>query len=540
VAWLLVLAVLLGAGAVTARVVRHTAPSPVDPTAGTQHPSDGGVGACSRQVRVLTAASYAPVLREVAASLASGADCVAVHVTVADGIVAAAAVASSRADVWIPDDQSWPQLPNTLSLAPGAGSVIATSPLYLVTLRSGRQLPATARSTVGLGTELGSPGPWHLVVRDPVTSGDGMVAVGALATGVGAAKGPLVSALDMMRAWRAGSTSSASGAALPTRAGQVAVVPEYALLAVPRVGDYTAAAFADRTALMRYSWFPTAAAVARPQLAAALDRLHQALTAPTADRALSAAGLRSAVWPAAAPKAAARAGLPAITARPMPVLSEHWMYHVLSTWEPALRRANMLVVIDVSGSMAERAPGATSAKIDLVRQGLTQAVALLPANSRLGLWQFGSQLAPPNDWQTVVSVANLNTAQRTRIARAGAALHARPTGTGLYDTILAAYRDLQAHYQTGIPNEVLVLTDGINRDDPSSISLTQLQAGLAATDHTKRVQLSIFGFGAAVPTIALGTALGPVDGQVDQLNSGEQAIGAFVHAVSGGLSGNSG
>jgi hypothetical protein len=116
-------------------------------------------------------------------------------------------------------------------------------------------------------------------------------------------------------------------------------------------------------------------------------------------------------------------------------------------------------------------------------------------------------------------------------------LRARATGTGLYDTILAAYRYQSAHYRADMPNEVVIFTDGINQDDPVTISLSQLHAGLAATDPHKRVQLSVFGIGNALPAAALNSAVTAVGGQVDLLATPDQVIGAFVHAVSGALSG---
>jgi hypothetical protein len=216
------------------------------------------------------------------------------------------------------------------------------------------------------------------------------------------------------------------------------------------------------------------------------------------------------------------------------------MYHVLSTWHPELRRTNMLIVTDVSGSMGEVLAGTGATKIDLVRQGINQVDALLPSNAQLGLWQFGSQLAPPNDWQPLTAIAPLSTSQRKAVQTAATNLATRPVGTGLYDTILAAYRYQQAHYVPGLPNQVILFTDGVNEDDHVSISIDQLKAGLAAAGNKKYIQLSVFGFGGSIPVEALSAALRPVEGQVDQVTNTDQVIGAFVHAVSGALSGSPG
>ena len=516
-------------------------------TSQSDHPSSSGTGStsgasgpCSRQLRVVTASSYEPVLQKAAAGIAQGPDCVRVTITRADGSGAAGVVASSGADAWIADDASWPQLPGAARIAKDRAQVVATSPLYVVTQRTAPALPASAQTWVGLGLLLGQPRQSQLVVSDPTVSGAGMVAVGALAGAVLTKDGPLVSALDMMRAWQSGTTVNAAQLAVPTKATQIAVLPEYALLASGHASDYRVFAPSDAAALMRFSLLPTDVAAADPSKNAAISRLVQALTGQTARAAVSAAGLRGPTWPAAPPPAATDAGFPSLPATAMPKMVEHLMYHVLSTWRPELRRTNMLIVVDVSGSMGEVLPGTGSTKIDLVRQGIKQVNALLPSTAQLGLWQFGSRLAPPNDWQPLTAVAPLNAPQRKAVETAATNLAARPVGTGLYDTILASYRYQQAHYVAGLPNQVILFTDGVNEDDPATISTDQLKAGLAAAGKQKYVQLSVFGFGASIPADALSSALSPVDGQVDELTNNDQVIGAFVHAVSGALSGSTG
>jgi von Willebrand factor type A domain len=534
--WWVVAIVLAVAGVAFGLAATSQSDHPVASSSGTGS-SSGVSGPCSRQLRVVTATSYEPVLQKAADGIAQGPDCVKVTTTRADGSGAADVVASSGADAWIADDASWPQLPSTAHIGKDRAQVVATSPLYVVTQRSAAALPPSAQTWVGLGQLLGQPKQSQLVVSDPTASGAGMVAVGALAGAVLVKAGPLVSALDMMRAWQSGTTVNAAQLAVPKTATQIAVLPEYALLASGHASDYRVFAPRDAAALMRFSLLPTDAAAADPVKNAAISRLGRALTGQTARTAVSAAGLRGPTWPATPPPAATDAGLPSVPATAMPIMIEHLMYHVLSTWHPELRRTNMLIVVDVSGSMSDQLPGAGATKIDLVRQGINQVNSLLPSDAQLGLWQFGSQLAPPNDWQPLTAIAPLNTSQRNAVQTAATNLAARPVGTGLYDTILAAYRYQQAHYVPGLPNQVIVFTDGVNEDDPVTISIDQLKAGLAAAGKQKYVQLSVFGFGASIPADSLSSAVSPVDGQVDELTNTDQVIGAFVHAVSGALSG---
>ena len=79
----------------------------------------------------------------------------------------------------------------------------------------------------------------------------------------------------------------------------------------------------------------------------------------------------------------------------MDVIAEHYLYHVLTTFHPARRKANILVVIDVSGSMnVTLAPNSDSPLISLARNGIGQlASGLMPSTSHIGLWEFGSQAA---------------------------------------------------------------------------------------------------------------------------------------------------
>jgi hypothetical protein len=493
-------------------------------------------GGCTHDLTVVAATSFAPVLRRVAGSLATGPRCVAVRVITADGRLAAPAAAALGADAWIPDDASWAGVLNPLALPRVSGHVIATSPLYFVTRRASPSLPATARSWLGLGRMLGTAGSsWHLVLADPGSTGDGLAGAGGLAEAILGADGPLVSALDLFRVWHS-STSTGMRPALPTRADQVGIVPEYALLSSGQARDYTIIAPTDGTTLLNYTWFPTSAGLVDPDKSAALSRLYQALTSSSAAQALAAAGLRGPGWPTPPPAGSATADIAAPVAAAMAAIPAHLAYHVLSTWHPELRRSNMLIVLDVSGSMNDPAAGTHTPKISLARQGIAEVNALLPDSAELGLWQFGSQLAPPNDWQRLVPPAPLTATQRAAIVSSATHLRARPTGTGLYDTILAAYRYQQAHYRLDMPNEAVLFTDGVNEDDPGSISLARLRTALAATDPNKRVQLSIFGIGGAVPKF-LQTAVTPVGGQVDTLTTSDEVIGAFVHAVSGALSG---
>jgi Ca-activated chloride channel homolog len=495
-----------------------------------------GASSCT-PVDVTTSTSFEPVLREVAASLRQGENCADVRVNVADGRPAADALTETSADVWIPDDASWAGVIPEGVLAPdpdGRPEVLAQSPFYMVT-----DAATAARIKAAGGTWRGLAGLFvpgtglRMVVRDPAASGDGMVAAAGVGEAVWVAEGMDASSLALATAFEVTRTVRGSAPALPKATGDVGVVPEYALLRFGVPEGAVVVAGSDNTPTLRFAWLPTAHGAARADRAPALRRLHDALVGEAGLAAVQRAGLRGPDG-AAAPGTASR--LPAATAKPFDILGPHHVEHVFATWYPEVRRADLLMVVDVSGSMGRTAPDSDRPLIDLVRDGVTEVGKLLPDDSRIGLWEFGSRLDGANDYREVLPPGDLDKSQRGRLGDATAALRAQQTGTGLYDTILAAYETAQERYRGGVLSHVFVFTDGRNQDDPGSVSLEQLTERLtAAQDPQRPVALSVVAFGdAAADVEALTKALEPVDADVEALTSAKGVPAVFVHVAAGG------
>jgi hypothetical protein len=510
-------------------------------------PSDGDdiVAAptpCSRSVRVVTATSFAPVLSAAAARLEADDACVKLDVTIADGRAAVQRVADVDADLWIPDDGSWAGSAGSLALAQApaadAGSVLATSPFYLVADRdTSARLQQAGAGWLGLARLVdGSGTTTRMVVRDPVRSGDGMVAAGAVAEAVWLDKDMDASALWLARAKAATRIVTDDRPALPAGPGEVGIVPEYALLpSLDAAGrDLTAVPGTDHTAMLRYTWLPMAAAANDPVRAAALKRVHSELTGPAASTYLKAATLR--VPGATDAPADGDSRLPGPTAAPFEVLKPHHVDHVFATWYAADRRTNLLVVVDVSGSMAAKTPGSNTSRIDLVRQGSRSLGGLLPDDSRMGLWEFGSELDGKRDYRQLMAMAALDDGQRRSLTRAVDKLTARKTGTGLYDTVLAAYKSARDAYRPGVPNQVLVFTDGRNESDADSPTVAEFTDQLRRTADPKRpVHLSVVTFGKESDAKVVADAVKPVDGYVDVLTDADEVAAVFIHVAAGGL-----
>ena len=118
------------------------------------------------------------------------------------------------------------------------------------------------------------------------------------------------------------------------------------------------------------------------------------------------------------------------------------------------------------------------------------------------------------------------------------ALAPRQTGTALYDTMLAAYLAVRDNYEPGIPNQVLLFTDGKNEDDPGSMTTAQLSARLtAAQDKTRPIQLAVVSFGTDTDAAALHKAVEPVHGYVAPVHNADDVAATFIHVAAGGLHG---
>ncbi|GIF75517.1 hypothetical protein Asi02nite_50350 [Asanoa siamensis] len=514
-----------------------------------------GRAACGQKIKVVAASSFAPVLAALAPDLAKADECVRMDIVVADGRAAPDTVRQTSADLWIPDDTSWvgtaPDLDlarlgpeNTIGVG-GAGTVVADSPIYMVTdAPTATKLRAAGDSWLALANLLDTDPGVRLAVREPGTSGDGMVGAGSMAETIWEGQGMDASAQVLSRAYTKTRTVRGGALALPEKPGEVGLVAEYAL--VPQLSklgpDGAVLAGTDWRVSLRYTWFPTNAALADEGRAAALGRLLDALATQDGSAAIAAAGLRTprSDEPDEPPPGAEQ--LPALAGKQMPYLGAHHVDHVLATWYAEDRQTDLLVVVDVSGSMDDPAPGSDQSLIRLVAEGCAQLENLLPDDSRLGVWEFGAQLDPPRDHRELLPAESLTASHRKATAEVCDGLKTHSNGTKLYETILAAYKSAQDNARKDVPNRVLIFTDGRNQDAGSKLTLPGLTAQLAAlADEERPVSLSVVVFGDAEATkgssAELEKALEPAQGYVDTLATASEVSAVFIHVAAGGLHG---
>jgi Ca-activated chloride channel family protein len=209
-------------------------------------------------------------------------------------------------------------------------------------------------------------------------------------------------------------------------------------------------------------------------------------------------------------------------------------------WTALQRKANLLAVIDSSGSMAEPAPDGTGTRMQVVQQACLRADALFSPQSYVGSWRFSTKLDGAKDYQEMVPIGPVGGRLPDGTLRKDA-LDATvynnlvPEGaTGLYDTLLAAYKFMQNHWQADNRLNLLVMmTDGKN-EDPDGLSQQQLIQQLRATANPdKPIQVLIIGYGPDTDLNELTTITKAVGGRAYPARTGADIEKVFLATLIG-------
>jgi Ca-activated chloride channel family protein len=175
-------------------------------------------------------------------------------------------------------------------------------------------------------------------------------------------------------------------------------------------------------------------------------------------------------------------------------------------WTALRRRANVLAVLDTSGSMADPATPSAS-KLQIVQLAAAKATSLFSKDSKVGLWEFATKRTPTTDYRELAPIGPVGGTtngipNRLALAKGLQSLKAQGA-TGLYDTAVAAYQDSEANYEAGRLNIVVLMTDGKNEKNGGLTFQQTLDRLKAAVNPDKPVQIVTIAFGADADIPAL-------------------------------------
>lgn len=464
-------------------------------------------------------------------------------------------------DVWIPDSSTWLQrLAGASKLLNLSGTSIASSPIVVA-------VPAPVAAALSAGgksvtwTDLLaklSSGAVRPGIVDPNVDASGLAALLAVGAATQAAQpsgstvvkatSPAASdaqtaLVGAIRALAAGESElrddlmnrfpRASDAQTLARSLSVAPVPEQALLAynaarppVPLVGIYLNPA----PQALDYPFTPMQDLPAAKAAAAA--QFASTLTGPSWRDTLAAQDLRSGDGTYGA-KMPTVPGMPAGPFPATPAIPASALDQALATWSAVTVPGRMLAVIDVSGSMATPVPSAGGAtREDVTISAAGQGLSLFDDQWSVGLWMFSTNLDGAKPYRQLAPIAPLAT-NRTKMVGALPKIKPVPNGsTGLYDTVLAAYKAVQHGWDPTRVNTVVIMTDGQN-DNPGGLTLTQLLAQIKKiADPARPIEVIAIGIGTDVSKVELTKIATATGGGAFVTSDPSNIADIFLEAIS--------
>lgn len=456
---------------------------------------------------MVTSPDIAPAVRAVADrarkdEVRSDGRCLDVNVVARDSYKVADALASgTRApdyQVWLPDSDLW------LSRAKGDGDAIpitpgdsiASSPVTLAMVPTAAKSLGWPRKTYSWAELTGAAmesDKVRLGAADPARSATGLLALSSIGASAGKQGGDSdtrVAATAKLLAQRMSDGDTQVVATLPQDGSgaeegnparnQAVLLSEQAAFAhnAESTGDGKVDLFypKDGTPLLDYPFTLVDEHKQTTDESRAALRFMTLLSEDSSLRILQEHGFRTTDGSADEKVVAAAGGekpQPYAERQPPPP-SDEALQETLGMWTITVQSARLTTVVDASGSMATIVPGRNQSRMDVTKASLIQALNQFTPNDEIGLWEFATTLDGDKDYRRLVPTSRLGDAEkgggthREKLAAAFAALQPVPDGaTGLYDTILASYKEAQRTYVKGKFNAVVILTDGSNQDERS-------------------------------------------------------------------------
>jgi len=487
-------------------------------------------------VAIAVAPQVAPVVQAAAHRATAAGACANYSVQAAAPAAVAAAIAGGEGpDAWVSDSTLWvDQLGSARPEDPWrVGASIASSPIVLA-------LPTPLAAKVGSARpEWRSmlTGSTPVRMADPEADATGRLALftvrGALGSSEAARK---IAGATMIRLSRTAAGSEAelfdeyaqkpdSSPAFPASEQAVARFNrEHA--------DATLAAVipAEGTATLDYPW-ATADGLA-PQKRTLADKVLAEVRSEKGAADLAAAGFR-APGGSGSPRVA---GIPSGPVKLVKAATAEERASALELWTAVRTDMRMLAVMDVSGSM--KAKAGKRSRIELAHAAAVTALNTFPQSSQVGLWEFSTDRGGPGqDYRQLQPIRPLTATvgsgtHKDALTREFAAMPRTVAGnTGLYDSLLAAFRSVKSSYQPGYVNSVVLLTDGVN-EDAQGISLQQLLSALQRERDPKRpVRVILVGLGDQTDAKTLATIARTAGGASFVARDPQDITTVFIQAL---------
>ncbi|MFV2194568.1 substrate-binding domain-containing protein [Nocardiopsis sp. LOL_012] len=469
---------------------------------------------------------------------------------------AGATMGDTDSHVWIPDSSVWPDLVRSRSdsaVITETGTSVARSPLVLA------QLNEFASEQTASWTDVapsGTPGQYGNTVRmvDPTRSSSGMSALYLMSGALEQASPDtdtynalMTGALQALQQ----STSPDEDAAFVALSGGTEEAPPLMVMSEQAVWRYNnthrnAAAQAGYveggTAYLDY---PYVMRSDDPQITRASELFREAVRSEAFLPTLLSHGFRGPEGQIDSSVLTVDAGFRQEAPPELPSPSDGSATDLIQTWNQMKMDSRVLTIVDISGSMLAEVPETGMTRIQVTSAATVQGLEFFPPTAEMGLWQFSTDIDGDLDYEEVNPVLELQSpgegggTHREAISTALSGLEPLPRGdTGLYDSLLAAYKEMVDLYTPDRNNVILVLTDGDN-DNPDGIDLETLLTELdAVSDPARPIPVFTIAFGPDVehlePLQEIGAATGGAAYMTeDPTEISDIFLKIFSHRISG-------
>ncbi len=236
----------------------------------------------------------------------------------------------------------------------------------------------------------------------------------------------------------------------------------------------------------------------RESAAAFLAWLHE----PAQQEVFTDAGFRTFEGEPGAPITQANGMLPAGPANILSPPSPAVLADVQESWDELRKRAHVLFVMDVSGSMGEMVTSAGQTKLKLAQDAAIAAFNGFAKDDEVGLWQFSTDRGP--DFEPWLEMQPIGPAGTTVPAmQADVAAMVPDGGTALYATLREAQARMLADLDTKRINAIVLLSDGVNEYPPDN-NLDSLLEQLEGESVDTSIRVFPIGYGEGADPESLG------------------------------------
>jgi Ca-activated chloride channel homolog len=172
------------------------------------------------------------------------------------------------------------------------------------------------------------------------------------------------------------------------------------------------------------------------------------------------------------------------------------------SWSTIRKRARVLLVIDVSGSMGEGIPSSGASKLTLAKEAALRSLSEFAPGDEVGLWDFSDGRGRHGEPYAQISPVSRLGPKLDRLRRAIRSL--RPSGgTALYATLNDATKMMSAGFDPARINGIVVLTDGRNDYYPFE-SVDPVIAQLTHQPSDRAIRVFCIAYGDDADSATLG------------------------------------